>query len=139
MHESGMEHGNNAFAVDAELERAEHRLRHLRSMDNRLVFGAAALSGLSATLAGFAPSATEATLSSVGGWRMVCYGVAAVGYFAALASVLHKTWNVTQQVVEAQQCLGELKALSVMSEFLEPKNAAEQLAQIHKKFPRALG
>ena len=138
MHESGTEHRNNVFAVDAELERVERRLRGLRFMDTPLVVAAALLGAVSSSIAAITPAA-EAKLSSVGGWKVVCICVAAVGYCAVLASVLRQSLSIGEKVKEAWQCHGELKALSIMSEHMEPKNAAEQLAQIHKKFPRALG
>lgn len=125
-------------AVDEDLARAEAYLHSYRPWDNRLLVTGILFGAIATVLAGGSAATGAAAVEAFGGWQPLCFCVAGLSMLATIAAALHKQLGITERLIEAEQCVAELRTLALMSTYSEAEQVAEQLAQVRQQYARVL-
>jgi hypothetical protein len=95
------------------LQRAEFYYVRTRHWDTRLLIISIICGALATVLAGGTVIGGKPALDSVGGWRMLCSIVAILTASGTAAGALHKSFQISTRLSNAEKCVARLRALDV--------------------------
>jgi hypothetical protein len=95
------------------LGRAELYCAKTRRWDTRLLIVSIICGALATVLAGGTVIGGQSTLNAVGGWRILCSIVALLTASGTVAGALHKSFQITTRLSNAEKCVAQLRALDV--------------------------
>jgi hypothetical protein len=93
------------------LRRAELYCARTRRWDTRLLIISIICGAMATILAGGTVIGGKAALDAVGGWRILCSVVALFTASGTVAGALHKSFQITTRLSNAEKCVARLRAL----------------------------
>ena len=95
------------------LRRAEFYCARTRRWDTRLLIVSIICGAVATVLAGGTVIGGQSALNAVGGWRILCSIVALLTASGTVAGALHKSFQITTRLSNAEKCVAQLRALDV--------------------------
>jgi hypothetical protein len=95
------------------LLRAEFYYVRTRRWDTRLLIISIICGALATVLAGGTVIGGKPALDAVGGWRILCSVVAMLTASGTVAGALHKSFQISTRLSNAEKCVARLRALDV--------------------------
>jgi hypothetical protein len=95
------------------LRRAEFYYVRTRRWDTRLLIMSIICGALATVLAGGTVIGGKPALDAIGGWRILCSIVAMLTASGTVAGALHKSFQITTRLSNAEKCVARLRALDV--------------------------
>jgi hypothetical protein len=95
------------------LGRAELYCAKTRRWDTCLLIVSIICGALATVLAGGTVIGGQSALNAVGGWRILCSIVALLTASGTVAGALHKSFQITTRLSNAEKCVAQLRALDV--------------------------
>jgi hypothetical protein len=122
------------------LRRAEFYYIKTRRWDTRLLIMSIICGALATVLAGGTVIGGKPALDAVGGWRILCSIVAMLTASGTVAGALHKSFQITTRLSNAEKCVARLRALDVAitASDLSTADALETFRHISEKHAACL-
>jgi hypothetical protein len=122
------------------LRRAEFYYAKTRRWDTRLLIMSIVCGALATVLTGGTVIGGKPALDAVGGWRILCSIVAMLTASGTVAGALHKSFQITTRLSNAEKCVARLRALDVAitASDLSTADALETFRHISEKHAACL-
>jgi hypothetical protein len=122
------------------LRRAEFYYIKTRRWDTRLLIMSIICGALTTVLAGGTVIGGKPALDAVGGWRILCSIVAMLTASGTVAGALHKSFQITTRLSNAEKCVARLRALdiAITASDLSTADALETFRHISEKHAACL-
>src|SRR5215471_3769392 len=117
------------------LRRAELYCARTRRWDTGLLVISIICGALATLLAGGTVIGGQRALDAVGGWRILCSIVALLTGSGTVAGALHKSFQITTRLSNAEKCVARLRALdaTIAASDLPISNALETFRRISEE------
>jgi len=122
------------------LRRAELYCARTRRWDTGLLVISIICGALATLLAGGTVIGGQRALDAVGGWRILCSIVALLTGSGTVAGALHKSFQITTRLSNAEKCVARLRALdaTIAASDLPISNALETFQRISEEHAACL-
>jgi hypothetical protein len=122
------------------LRRAELYCARTRRWDTGLLVISIICGALATLLAGGTVIGGQRALDAVGGWRILCSIVALLTGSGTVAGALHKSFQITARLSNAEKCVARLRALdaTIAASDLPISNALETFQRISEEHAACL-
>ena len=122
------------------LRRAELYCARTRRWDTLLLLISIICGAVATVLAGGTVIGGKPALDAVGGWRILCSIVAVFTASGTVAGALHKSFQITTRLSDAEKCAAGLRALdaAIAASDLPTENALETFQRISEEHPACL-
>jgi len=122
------------------LRRAELYCARTRRWDTALLVISIICGALATLLAGGTVIGGQRALDAVGGWRILCSIVALLTGSGTVAGALHKSFQITTRLSNAEKCVARLRALdaTIAASDLPISNALETFQRISEEHAACL-
>ena len=122
------------------LRRAELYCARTRRWDTRLLIISILCGAVATVLAGGTVIGGSRALEALGGWRILCSIVAVFTASGTVAGALHKSFQITTRLSNAERCVARLRALdaAIAASDLPISNALETFQRISEEHAACL-
>jgi hypothetical protein len=122
------------------LRRAELYCARTRRWDTLLLLISIICGAVATLLAGGTVIGGSRALDAVGGWRILCSIVAVFTASGTVAGALHKSFQITTRLSDAEKCAAGLRALdaAIAASDLPTENALETFQRISEEHAACL-
>ena len=122
------------------LRRAERYYARTHRWDTLLLIISIICGAVATVLAGGTVIGGQPALDAVGGWRILCSIVAVFTASGTVAGALHKSFQITTRLSDAEKCAAGLRALdaTIAASDLPTENALETFQRISEEHAACL-